>query len=269
MQKKSSCPICGNEKLKKYNRWKTPSEHRTFVKCAACSHVFAAEFDEAKLNEFYNSCYYPSPDDPKIQQWIDTNRPIWDDLADEIISFRKDITSLLDFGAGSGGFIESFKAKNCNLAEIHAIENAPAAKENLIRRFPDGKIHTALDECSRKNFDCITALQCFEHLDDPLETCFMLHDKTADNGILIITVPNRFSLRTFLLGRKDIFNPGNPTHLQFFSASSMRKLLTKANFKNIRRMSRFPRCGSFAKRITTFICRKLAISTELRFICRK
>ena len=263
------CPVCQSEKIKDFIGWSSADEHRTFKKCCNCTHVFAVDFSSAVLDEIYNKVYYDidRPDD--IQKWIDSNRHIWNEMLCDIFCYKNDIKSILDFGAGSGGFLECLCDAKKSVIEIFGIETAAAAVENLQKRFPDGHFFTALSEIKQNEFDCITVLQCFEHLDNPLEICRELHEKLSEDGIMVITVPNRFSLRTLLKGRKDEFNVGNQTHLQFFSCKTMFILLKNSGFSKIKRVSNYPSDGTWLNRIVKYICRKFAVSSELRYICSK
>lgn len=264
-----SCPICRFEKLKDLKRWNDIEKHRIFKKCNACSHVFAAEFNPHILEKIYTRNYYNADYPEDIQNWIDKNRDVWYELTKDIFIFKKDIRSILDFGAGSGGFLECFQEKNNSQLKIFGVENSVVAKENLQKRFPDGRFFYELSDFDDANFDCITVLQCFEHLDDPMPVCMELHKRLADDGLMIITVPNRFSWRTLLKKNKDEYNAGNQTHLQFFSQKSMRKLLEKAGFSSVKRISYYPLKGTFKSKIVKFILRKIGISSELRYVCKK
>ena len=267
MNKIPQCPVCSCEKWKKFSRWDHPQEHRKFVKCSGCGHVYAADFSPVELDRAYQEDYYPSADDPKIQQWIDANKDVWLDTVRDILQFRKEFRSILDYGAGTGGFLEQFDLLTGKTAEIFAVENAVFAKENLRNRFPGANIFSTLDECTKKDFDCIAVLQCFEHLDHPLQICKDLRSRLKKGGVMIITVPNRYSLRTICRGRKDHLNAGHSTHLQFFSHSGMRKMLKNAGFTQIYRVTNYPQKGSFLKRFLTWFLRKAELSSELRFIC--
>lgn len=267
--KQKKCPVCGTDKIKKFTKFDSAGEHRIFSRCEFCSHIFASDFSCAVLEETYKQGYYPSPDSEKIQEWINTNKHVWLDLCSDIKNFKADIRSILDFGAGTGGFLETFRDTNPQLDDIHAVENAENAKINLQRRFPNSKIYSEIDECAKNDFDCIVSLQCFEHIDEPLKICKTIHDRIANGGILVVTVPNRYSLRTLFLKYRDVYNIGNPTHLQFFSAKTLRRMLAESGFKDIQRIASFPKTGNLFRRIITFSMRKFALSSELRFICKK
>ena len=261
------CPVCGSRVSEKFSSWDHPQDHREFRKCSHCHHIFAAKFSAGVLERIYQEAYYPSADDPKIQQWIDANREIWKDTVSDIFCFRKEFHSILDYGAGTGGFLECFKAAVSGELKICAVESSAAAVENIRNRFPGSEVGSDPEEFSTEFFDCIAVLQCFEHLSNPLEICQKLHKRLNQGGIMIITVPNRNSLRTLLKGRNDNCNPGNQTHLQFFTESTMTDMLKRAGFRKIYRLSNYPSCGSFWQKITVFLFRKLGLSSELRFLC--
>lgn len=267
MSKIEACPVCRSVHLQDYSRWNSRQEHRRFVKCAGCGHLFAADFSPSELDRAYREDYYPTPDDPRIQNWIDQNKEVWAETVADILRFRKNFSSILDYGAGTGGFLERFNEMTGRNTEIYAVENASAAKENLQNRFPSAKVFSSVDECEKRDFDCIAVLQCFEHLDDPLEICKDLRSRLSKGGIMIVTVPNRYSYRTILRGRNDHYNPGNTTHLQFFSSSTMFLMLKNSGFCRIYRMKNCPVSGSIFRKLGMFLLRKLGLSSELRFIC--
>ena len=261
------CPVCKGISLTPFSSWDHPKEHRRFVKCDDCDHLFAAEFSPEELDRVYRDSYYPSADDPKIQEWIEANRDIWNETVNDIFRFRKEFSSILDYGAGTGGFLECFKAAVSGNLRITAIESSAAAIENIQNRFPGSCVCSTLDECVGTKFDCIAVLQCFEHLSNPLEICRELHSRLSSGGIMVVTVPNRNSLMTLLKGRKDRCNPGNITHLQFFHEKGMVNMLKQAGFRKILRLSNYPEHGGFFQKSIIYLFRKLGISSELRFIC--
>lgn len=263
----SECPLCGEHNLKYHSSWNQPGDHRTFVKCSRCSHIFAAKFDPEELGRLYREDYYSSPDDPGIQNWIDQNRVFWQETVQDIFRFRKTFASILDYGAGTGGFLEQFQQAISGNVKIFAVESSGAAMENLRNRFPGAEVYPLLEDCPERHFDCISVLQCFEHLTNPAEICRELHSRLNSGGIMIVTVPNRYSLRTVFKGKNDSFNPGNPTHLQFFTASGMENMLKQSGFRQVYRLTNYPVHGNFLKKPVTFLFRKLGISSELRFIC--
>ena len=243
------CPVCKGISLTPFSSWDHPNEHRRFVKCDDCDHLFAAEFSPEELDRVYREAYYPSADDPKIQEWIEANRDIWNETVNDIFRFRKEFSSILDYGAGTGGFLECFKAAVSGELKISAIESSAAAVENIRSRFPGAQVCSTLEACSGRTFDCIAVLQCFEHLSNPLEICCELRSRLNRGGIMIVTVPNRNSLRTLLKGRKDLCNPGNITHLQFFNETVLTDLFRRAGFRNIFRLSNYPAHGGFFRKI--------------------
>lgn len=263
------CPICRSEKLKDFKRWNDTNKHRVFKKCSNCSHIFAAEFNSQILEKAYSEGYYCAERTEDIQNWINKNRDVWYELTDDIFIFKNDIKSILDFGAGTGGFLECFQEKSKYQLKIFGVENSIVAKENLHNRFPDGRFFSDLSDFEDSKFDCITVLQCFEHLDDPIAVYMELYKRLNADGVIVITVPNRFSWRTLLKQSNDEYNVGNPTHLQFFSKKSMCELLKKAGFTSIKRISNYPSSGTFKSKIAKFILRKIGMSSELRYICKK
>jgi|GEM_PF-3483374 2-polyprenyl-3-methyl-5-hydroxy-6-metoxy-1,4-benzoquinol methylase len=97
-------------------------------------------------------------------------------------------------------------------------------------------------EQSRGKFDVVLALDVIEHLRDPQKFCSLAHDSLSDKGVLVIIVPNGYSLaelgsHTFSdLINERIFKrefPEGWTHIQRFSLGSLKKIVKRAGFNNI------------------------------------
>ncbi len=95
---------------------------------------------------------------------------------------------------------------------------------------------------NRGKFDIILALDVLEHMPDPQKLCSLAHDSIADKGVLIIIVPNGYSLaelgfQTFsVLINEKVFKrkfPEGWNHIQRFSLPSIKKIVKNAGFNNI------------------------------------
>jgi len=132
--------------------------------------------------------------------------------------------SLLDVGAGTGGFLVKAKSKGWEICGIEVNNEARnlATKKgvNLIDKFNDLK-----DE----RFDVITLWHVLEHLPDLNETIVKLNQFLNKNGTLIIAVPNfkSYDARYYKAywAAYDV-----PRHIWHFSKKAI-SILFKDNFK--------------------------------------
>ncbi len=268
MTTRNHCPLCQSTTIGYF----TTLDTRQISKCTSCSLVFTSRFDEEILSRAYKEDYYSSPDDPRIDVLIESDGFIWDDLVSDLSRLNIPITTLLDIGAGSGGFLLKYSLKNPQ-TKLYAVESSSEAKENLQKRIP--KLHLldgAAEDLIKLDsaLDAITCLQCLEHVLDPLGVCKQANRLLARNGAFLITVPNRFSFQELRRDRAKSLCYGNRTHLQFFSLSTLERLLQQAGFVNITRVVKFG--GGHYRGVMAslqYALRSLGISTELRFIARK
>ena len=95
---------------------------------------------------------------------------------------------------------------------------------------------------NRGKFDIVLALDVIEHMRDPQEFCSLAHDSLSDKGVLVIIVPNGYSLaelgsHTFSdLINKKIFKrefPEGWIHIQRFSLRLLKKIVKNADFNSI------------------------------------
>jgi SAM-dependent methyltransferase len=231
--------------------------------------VFVAACGDEALAAEYRAAYYASNDDPRIAAWAAQHAPVWDTVIDQIEALHPAFASLLDVGAGSGGFLQRVRARRPAVA-LAAVETAEPARRALERALPN--VVFAADRAEAlgaadARFDVVTLLQTLEHLHDPLAACRGAHDCLRDGGLLFATVPNRRSFAVWRRGRAaDCY--ANGTHLQFFAWRGLRALLRAAGFRRVRRLASFgggqyhallPRALQYALRVAGW-------STELRAV---
>lgn len=268
MMERTVCGLCRSNQLKPFAKL----DHRVLHQCQVCAFVFASQFEEEELARVYREEYYTSANDPKIQVWIEQNRLVWEGLVQDLQKTKPKIESLLDVGAGSGGFLQVFQAK-FPTTKLFAIESSLEARHHLQTKIPLLTFPVLAAEHLRKSpcvFEVVTLLQCLEHVYDPQQLCKDIYHSLEPNGLLFITVPNRYSYKALIQGTREKNGYGNPSHLQFFSNQTLKKMLENAGFQNIQRIKRFggtPTKGIFS--IVQYGLRLLGISSELRWIAYK
>lgn len=263
-----SCPLCAGERLQ-------PTAvigHRRLARCRSCRHEFVSGCDDAALAAEYRAAYYAAGDDPRIDAWAAAHAPVWDAIAAQVFALAPQAQSLLDVGAGSGGFLLRLAAQRPGLA-LAAVEPSTAARDALARRLP-GITFPAADagqlDAIGSRFDVVTLLQTLEHLREPLAACRGALACLRPGGLLFVTVPNRRALAVRRRGRRaDCY--ANGTHLQFFDRHGVSCLLRRAGFADVRRVVAFGG-GQHRRRpwvLAQYALRALGWSVELRFAARR
>ena len=120
----TKCPICDSLNLN--DQYKI--DHRSIVICKGCGFAFTKEFDRQSLTKAYQKDYYSSADDPKIESWFNSNSGVWQGLVNFVSkNTKKAIDTLLDIGAGSGGFLLTYNKRFPNV-RLYATEQSAEAR---------------------------------------------------------------------------------------------------------------------------------------------
>ncbi len=265
---RAECNICRSRSLSGF----AVIGHRSIARCNSCGYLFADAFDQTELNRHYKEGYYASSDDPRIDSWINSNRAVWKGLADTVLAYKKNIKTLLDIGAGSGGFLLEFQARSPQ-TKLFAVESSAEARVSLSGRIQglEFPVETA-DDLGKLagTYDVITLFQTLEHVYDPRRVCQAVCEKLNPGGVCLITVPNCRSYEVLLGGINKGFCFTNATHLQFFSQYHIRRLLLSAGFSGIKRISGFGGSNlSGPGKMLQYAARLIGISSELRYTAVK
>jgi 2-polyprenyl-3-methyl-5-hydroxy-6-metoxy-1,4-benzoquinol methylase len=136
--------------------------------------------------------------------------------------------TLLDVGCGDGSFIDAVKNK---FLYIVGLEPDKELFVECARRFIDEKVDIDILQMSaedlsklNKTFDCITALDVIEHLNDPLPVLKEIKKHLNPGGIFIMSTPNWIDFIWRMLGKA-------PQHKVQHTMHGWVELLKKAGFK--------------------------------------
>jgi len=148
-----------------------------------------------------------------------------------IDKFAKNRGSLLEIGAGSGGLLDILKHQ---FNHIHGVE--PSKK---FCQFAKEQYGLALDNIGyediseNRKYDVILALDVIEHVVSVKHFMDKVFQLLTDDGIVIVSTPNKNSLAARLLGKKwwHIRTP----HLYYLDDRSFNALVDAAGFKIIKR----------------------------------
>lgn len=266
---RNPCPLCAGAR----NREFATIGHRRIAQCTTCDFLFADRFDPAALERAYVDEYYASKEDERIESWVEANRGVWDGLCATLEEHAPKPKTVLDVGAGTGGFLLEYHRRN-PMVDLHAIESSRNARASLSERLPG--VHfldvEAIDlAAGGARFDVVTLLQTLEHLVEPARVCRAIHASLRPGGMLLVTVPNRRSYAVSLHGMNEKECFGNVTHLQFFEKRTLERMLSEAGFSRVHRAAGFggSNVGSAPLKLAQYALRLAGRSKELRYLAWK
>lgn len=229
------CPICKTKDLQKLVSCTDHTvSHETFqVKlCPGCTlAITTPRPDINKLGDYYKSEEYISHSGKSsggigfLYRFARSLSLRW--KRSKIQNFSRS-GSILDFGCGTGEFLNFMKKSGWNIDGLEVSDYARQKAEILNSQ----SFRKSLDEISGKQFDVISAWHVIEHVPDLAETVARLKSHLKKSGTLFIAVPNYESpdatyYQEYWAGY-DV-----PRHLWHFSKKSMEQLLRSCGLKLI------------------------------------
>ncbi len=204
---------------------------RKLVKCNKCGLYYAVYNTKKDFVEFYNKIYEKNFNLKKVDE---SKKIIFLNVLKKISLNSKG--NLLDVGSGDGYFL--FLAKRFGW-ETYGIEISTAMSQLANERYKIKVINSILVKARFKEnfFDVVTMFDVVDQLENPIEELQEINKILKPGGILFLRLRNSFyhvNLQIFL---RKIF--GNMVKKMFviheysFSASKIKKLLQKMNFKEI------------------------------------
>src|SRR5262249_42694154 len=139
---------------------------------------------------------------------------------------------LLDFGCGSGVFLEMMQKEGWDVTGLDVSEKVA---ERVSDRLEAPVLYGTLPhpELKPASFDAITMWHALEHVHNPLCVLRAAKKLLAPGGQLHIAVPNIGSLAFHCFGQS-WFGLELPRHLSHFSQITLRALLNRVGFWRVR-----------------------------------
>ena len=170
----------------------------------------------------------------KIYKKIDVNKKKYiEKLNDDkrrVIQFKKLCKNkeILDFGCGWGDFLiqlKNTKKKYAYEIRNECLKNLKQNKINIIKNI----------NVFNKKVDIITMFHVLEHLPSQINTLKILKEKLKHNGKIIIEIPHANDVLISKIKLKKFFDfTFISEHLILHTSGSIKKILFKAGFKNIK-----------------------------------
>lgn len=228
----SACPICGSNDIQfrlKAESYRTEGESFDVFQCNSCTHRFTNPVpDESAIGEYYKSENYISH--------TNANKSLFDKVYQTVKSIalnKKEKlllkygvdkqTPFLDYGAGTGSFVNLLDERNWRVLGIEISEEARkmSPKANLL--FDVSK----LEEMAPNSLSGFSMWHVLEHIYQPEELLKRLVERMKRGAIGFIAVPNNDSWDATRYGA-DWAALDLPLHFSHFTKRSMSTLIEKA-----------------------------------------
>lgn len=223
-----SCNICGssNEKL-----IAVQNGYRV-VKCNCCGFVYVnPRPDNETLKRLYLKYLPEKILDPLL--WDAYMKDVFEKAANTLLQRFPTGGKVLDIGCGYGFFLKRMKAAGWQTYGMDVSETAVSyAEKHGISTMLGTLDNVKYDD---NYFDAVTLFYVLEHLPDPLKGIKEVKRILKPNGLLLLRLPHTTPIVRILniLGIKNnLYDP--PFHLNDFSPWTVKTLLKKGGFSNIR-----------------------------------
>lgn len=138
---------------------------------------------------------------------------------------------LLDIGCSLGYFVEAARNRGWDAEGLEISRDAAKEAQRMGLRVRCGVLEDARYE--ERAFDCVTMWDVLEHVADPTRHMLEVHRILSDNGVVVIGTPDLGHLAFRL--KKAGWRHLKPTeHIFYFKRSSIRRLLVKTGFREVR-----------------------------------
>lgn len=231
------CPLCGGTHLNKKmtcTDFYASGEQFDICQCLDCSFQFTQGFPvEKEIGKYYETPDYISHSDTKKGLMNELYHRVRTHMLQKKAQLvcrvsGKNTGRILDIGTGTGYFSHTMQQKGWT---VNAIEKSEQARSFAKKNFRlDVKDESGLQDFAPGSFDVITLWHVMEHLQQLNETWERLHELLADNGTLIVAVPNCASYDAQKY--KEFWAAYDvPRHLWHFTPVTMQKFSEKHRFE--------------------------------------
>lgn len=144
---------------------------------------------------------------------------------------------LLDVGCSIGRLLNLARARGY---DVLGLELGARAARHAREQYGLPVIEKTLEESQLESasFDVVTMIEVLEHLPDPRSALTEIHRILKEGGLLLIGVPNAWSLGVLVLG--EAARTFNRNHLAYYNERTLTQLLTQKGFRLVKAMTAVP-----------------------------
>lgn len=154
---------------------------------------------------------------------------------------------MLDFGCGEGFALDFFQKRGWDVLGLdYSNFGCTRFNPHLLDKVIKGDVYEKATELIRDKirFDVVWLKHVLEHVPDPLEALYICNQLTNDDGVLMIEVPNDFSVvQLHLLQANRINKPfwiSLPDHLSYFNKEGLINICKEAGWSVMTIIADFP-----------------------------
>jgi 2-polyprenyl-3-methyl-5-hydroxy-6-metoxy-1,4-benzoquinol methylase len=230
--KKRDCPICGNGDFEILFKQKFASvagvsflDGYDVVSCNKCGFVYASNIPDQKYFDIYyiNSNKY----EHEIEQ-PDTITGRYDNILKEILRFANDTAlSIVDVGCARSEILRLLQ--NNGFSDLTGID--PSIKNiNYLKKKNIEGIQGAIGTIDiNRQYDIVLFLSVLEHIQDVNTALDVLYRLVADDGMLVVNVPNI----EYPMDKELPFQEFSREHINYFTPTSLSNLMFQHDFQSI------------------------------------
>ena len=217
----------------------------SIIDCEVCNfkHLHPIPSDKV-LESFYDKEYYQSAKPDYLNEdrkEIQHRNIFFEQRIDYFLKYTFG-RSLLDIGCGDGIFLERARERGF---EVYGVEPSKEASSiglsNDLEIF-HGTLNTFICQ-NDKLFDVVHLKNVLEHVNNPIHVLEQCRELLREDGILYIEVPNDYNIFQLFgvwINKERKSWICIPDHINYFNFRSLSKLLTKKNFKILKKDTTFP-----------------------------
>ncbi len=218
------CPLCKSGNILNHLLVKDHAVSKkefTLCRCGDCELLFTnPRPTEEEIGPYYDFKEYYSHEDQvrSFTQWL--YQKIRKSSIQRKVGLIESLVkngSLLDYGCGTGEFLQEAKKQRWS---VQGIEPSDKARAQALGKLPSEVLATLGELPVDAAFDVITLFHVLEHIHSLRKTVKKLVNHLKSNGYVIIAVPNPESADAAHYG-KDWAGYDVPRHLYHFSQKSM------------------------------------------------
>ncbi|MFZ1805601.1 MAG: class I SAM-dependent methyltransferase [Cyclobacteriaceae bacterium] len=191
------CPVCKGtsfEHVIDCEDYTYSRQHFSIQQCLSCQLLLTnPRPDQNSIGDFYRSEEYISHSGKtnSIFDWIYLRaRNFTLGWKHDIITSRKTKGTILDYGCGTGEFINYMADKSWGTS---AVEPSDEARAKVKSQNKNISVHEKLEELTETKFDVITLWHVLEHVPNPNTLIAQLKEKLNEGGLIFVAVPNHES----------------------------------------------------------------------------
>ena len=202
--------------------------HHRLVECTTCDAVYASPVpDLGGIDDAYESAAFDSKEEAVFASRT------YAGLVRPLVSRLPRSGSALDIGTGEGSLLEELL--DLGFEHVRGYEPSAAPLAAASERVRSLIVHDVFDPKGAAGggpYDLITCCMTIEHVPDPARLCRDAHALLAPGGALMIVCHDRRAPLNRALGERSPIM--DIEHLQLFSQASVRALLERTGFGDIR-----------------------------------